>query len=307
MLTGYNFKITSDKASSEKPKIELFNTNISEKISEKIITQEKSITNEIKLHNNININNNNTIISNDNILVKYDSKLKKFKFKNNNNVLIGSFSVEDIFKYISGCYDLKGEFLSFIPDKSNIINKFICTVKFNNKIHYAKLTLLDYSRSEFMGDIEMLMILNKDIDYFFKNVLNNELEKVEKQYREDIRDIIEKFNILIIHYTIKLISQVKSNDKFLKGELVNYSIGLTYRLTNLINNKITSLEEKQTKLISLVENSTLLKNNLDNRINNLNLEDDSIQNTSNTTSAHDAYNIHDAPLEIEGILFSEKN
>lgn len=305
MLTGYNFKITSENVSSEKPKIELFNTNISEKIitQEKIIISEKNIVSEKNISSEkIVFNNNNT-----NLLVKYDSTLKKFKFKNNNNVLIGSFSVEEIFKYISGCYDLKGAFLPNISDKSNIINKFICTIKFNNKINYAKLTLLNYSTSEFMGDIEMLMILNKDIDFFFKNSLNNELEKVEKQYREDIRDIIEKFNILIIHYTINLISQVKSNDKFLKSELVNYSIGLTYRLTNLINNKIMYLEEKQNKLMSLVENSTLLKNNLDNRINNLNLEDDSV---SNMTSVHnnvpDIHNTHDAPLEIEGILFSDK-
>jgi hypothetical protein len=202
--------------------------------------------------------------------IKYDAGTKKFILKLGNNKLIGSFSVDDIIMYLISFYDVRNKICkSNISDaKIDLINKYVCKIKFNNKINHAKITLLDYSESGFMGDIEMLMIFNKDLGDVCKKLPISDLDE---SCRMEVKDTVDKFTINIIHYTISLIAQLKQGTvkDSVKSELVNYSIGLTYRLTMLINNKIVSLEEKQNKLYDVIKKSIILKNNLDKRIDEI--------------------------------------
>lgn len=200
------------------------------------------------------------------VLIKYDQRDNKFRFKDTSNRLLGCFSVEDVILYISSHFDPKGE-LSFSGqniEKIELIKKYICTIKFNNKINHAKLFLHDDTESNFMRDIEMLILFNRDLDVY-SNKFYTLLNKVNPIYRDDIREIVDKFMISMIHYSINFISGYKNKTP----KLVEYTSNLTYRLMLIIENKINHLELKQDALYDIVNKSILLKKNLEKKVSSL--------------------------------------
>ncbi len=98
-------------------------------------------------------------------LISIDKNDKRFNFYDKSQVYLGSFSIDELIKYIAHKYDPKGQFLPSINaqvynEAVNIINKMIGSMKYNKSLKYAYIDLLDYINSPFMGDINYLVKLN---------------------------------------------------------------------------------------------------------------------------------------------------
>ncbi|CAH6421804.1 Hypothetical protein KVN_LOCUS492 [uncultured virus] len=224
-----------------------------------------------------NINSENS----ENLFIYFNQSEKKFSFYNHSNNYIGSFTLFELLKYISEPFDQKNKFLDIVLTNNEsfqkakyIINLFIFR-KFNylNKIKYLELKLHDYQTSAFMGDIELIMRLNKLLYEFESIHLENELQYVDEKNRGNIKQIIKKFIFMLLNYTIQLFSIVSEDIKNnlnissnVKNQIIKYTIGTLYKLSNYVQYELNKNLSKQKNYISLMESSNILKKKLDDKL-----------------------------------------
>lgn len=175
---------------------------------------------------------------------------------NNNNTEIGTFTDEDIIKYITLKIENNIQQNIYI----NIIEKYICTVSYeNNKLIDIKFK--SHKESPFMGDIEMLISLN------------DRLKKYESHdnylMRNNIRYFIYKFNVYILHI-ISLITEQLKNDlsrKTIRESLIKYSCGLSYRISKYVKSQFDALnnniDEIKKQMSEIAEQYSSIQNRLD--------------------------------------------
>jgi hypothetical protein len=223
----------------------------------------------------------NNISSDDSgILVNVDKNEQKFNFCDKSKNPIGSFSINELVKYIGHTYDLQGQFLTHLGTQPyneavGIIKNMIGSVNYDKSTKSASINLLDFDKSPFMSDINLIVKLNSMLHDFEKEKLENELSKVDDKYKKKIRQIIKKFIYRLLNYTLQLISiisdTIKDDDSKhkLKDELIKYSVGTVFRISQYTQNELNTLLDRNNEIEKSLTLNIKLGELLDAKINNL--------------------------------------
>lgn len=180
------------------------------------------------------------------MLVKYK---KEFTFFDKNKSQIGTFSVYNLIKYI--VKDLESK--NFLPDDDKnfpAIEGYICRIEKN------KITLKNHNESPFMGDLEMLIILNNELLSFEKRRLQAELLKVDIGNRPSIEIQVKKFIFMLLNYTLQIIAVVSDKIKDdperreLRYRILKYTVSIMFRITQYINGQIEGINKRTVELTS---------------------------------------------------------
>ena len=204
----------------------------------------------------------------------------KFNIYNTNKQPIGSFNVDHLMRFIAENYDTKQQFMRQInskeyKDAKQIIKTFLCSTTFDPKINYVNINLISHNDSAFMGDIEMIIKLNKLIQIFVKSKLQDELKYVDPNNRKRIEHIINQFMYMMLNYTMGLIDiiscEIKDNPskKELALELIKYSIGIMYRISKFVQEQLVIVVNNNKDVEKLMIMSMKMRSILDTKLDKL--------------------------------------
>lgn len=211
------------------------------------------------------------------LLVSVNEKLNKFSIFNENNNLIGYFTVHHIIKYLGDIYDTKQQFLKEIDivifqKSKELIKALVFKLKYNKKNKYSDIIISDYTKSGFMSDIELLIKLNNQLHKYQLGEMQNDLSKVDINDRIKIEQNIKKFIFILLNYTLKLISivseQLKDDDdkKELRENLINYSIGIVYRINLFVQEQLKVINNQHKTIKESLEINIQIKNVLKEKL-----------------------------------------
>lgn len=216
----------------------------------------------------------NILDNNKKFLISIHKKHNKFSIFDENNRPIGHFTVFHIVKYLADIYDTKQQFLKEIEStqlqkSKELIKKLIFKLKYNNKNKYTDIILLDYSTSGFMGDIDLLIKLNNQLHKYQTKQLYADLSNVDIENKIKIEQNIKKFIFILLNYTLQLISIVssKDNNKELKEKLVNYSIGIVYRINIFVQEQLKIINNQNKNIKESIDMNIELKKDLNDKLN----------------------------------------
>ena len=176
--------------------------------------------------------------------------------------------IEHIVKYIVDIYDVKNQFMHYIviDDFNRSIRKikqYIGSVTYDGKINDAVINLFDHNTSLFMGDLGMVMKLNKELSEFDKQYMQLELESVDKEFREYVERGLKIFIFMLFNYTLGLIAFIMRQNRELdddqKKRLVEYSMLIMDKINRFVQSQIKILDEKCNILKTMVETSNKIK------------------------------------------------
>lgn len=177
------------------------------------------------------------INQNQKMLIKHNGANSSFDVHSQDGSRLGSFSVYHIAKYLSEGYDTKKQFLRQInadeyAKGKELIKSLIFTLRYNKKTNYCDILLNNYTKSGFMGDLDLLVLLNNDLDKYCSDGLGKDLLDVDIDNRGKIEQNIRTFIFMMLSYTLQIISQASGTvtDEVLKKKMLEYSISLIYKL-----------------------------------------------------------------------------
>lgn len=196
--------------------------------------------------NNKYINNTYQSFCDNKLFVDYDSNNGTFTFYKSKQP-IGNFSALQIVKYVTS--GICPNFLEHVNYEISIpaIKKYVCSIE-NNKIN-----LLDYTNSQFMGDLSKVKTLYNNIE----NVrIDLDLNKLNDKMKKKILGILSNFSYLFLNYILKLIAHITNiikndTDKTeLKTELLKYTVMITSKLITVLHDKIDAKTNDQNIILN---------------------------------------------------------
>jgi hypothetical protein len=199
----------------------------------------------------------------DTILLEYNYKDKKFLFHDKNKNFLGSFTTDELIKYI-----ICSKIPNFMPSvnytsSQYIINKYFCELDTSKDI--TKVLVKNHLESPFTGHIEMLIKLYKNIEEYEKTNLIHDLSLLNNEEKIIVINIFNQFTYTILNHILKMISIltdiIKNDDNpEMKHNLLKYSVAIMYKISNHIKNQINtklndidSLKNEKSKLDSIKE------------------------------------------------------
>lgn len=234
--------------------------------------------------NDINVQNIQNIPEDVIQLMEYPDKSVKitltahriFSFYDINSHLIGSFTINDLVKYISSFVDTENNFMANIDVKivKSIIETNVCSIIPLQTHGMIEIHLQDPIKTPFMGNINVLMIIYKMLKNFESMELEHMLSSVEnKVAKETIYRTIKLFNYTFVEHLLKVIAYISAQIKddsskaSLREKLLQYSVSLVYSTSQYINSELTQMKSKFTSLNNGLEeiksNQTLLKQSIE--------------------------------------------
>lgn len=225
------------------------------------------VVNNIEYHNKISNDS-------DNFLVKFDNSTNTFSFITNDkqNTFIGSFSIKQLIKYVVDVDNVNFLSSTSFDTSISIINRFIC-VKNDDGI-----LIHDYMKSPFMGNLDMLI------------KLNNLLHSAETSEIFDVLPIDDKnnavtslkiFNFGLLNHTLKVITSASKNsgiDENTKKKLLQYTVGIVYRMTFYVKSQVEKNMRHVNLTISNIKKIKSIRENIDIKLDQLN---ETISNQNN--------------------------
>jgi hypothetical protein len=218
-------------------------------------------------------------ISNDEkIIILYKKDEKRIYIKDKSNGILGSFNYKHIIKSIL----LELDHDNIILNDDDTCNKHsINLVKdlIGNFIKYNgdhKVILHDNDKSPLMGDLDILIRINNDLQFFEENELDNILINLDTDTINYFKYYIKLFIYTLLNYTLKLLSNISKQlinnrrKQTLADHILNYSIGNTYRLYTFTTYEIQVLNSKLNELHNLMVQSNNNQKYIDNKLTEVN-------------------------------------
>jgi hypothetical protein len=193
----------------------------------------------------------------------------KIIFYNNNNE-IGFFTPEYVFKYLGNIYDTKKQFLNLINQEEyskskEIIKTYFFNLKYNKETGFVHIDLHNYSSSELMGNLELLMRIIKNLLEYKNMFLQNNLNNIDAINKEKISQNINKFICILLNYTLELIMKSDKNN----NNTIKYSAWLIMNINSIIKNEISITTYKNTEFDHLISTNTNIKNIIIEKLNEI--------------------------------------
>lgn len=226
--------------------------------------------NDDEIFKNISVNDKKLIIS-------INEKLGKISVLDENNNTIGYFTIQHILKYLGGVYDSKNQLLteldiSAYKKAKELIKSLVVKMNYNKINKYVILNLHDYNSSAFMSDIEVLVKFNNLLYVYQKESLGSDLAKIDNKNRIKIEQNFKKFIIMLLSYTLQLIAIVSKkaqNNQELKNQLMEYSIGIVYRINLFVQEQIKVIHTQNTGISETIKKNIDLKSELKSKLETL--------------------------------------
>lgn len=207
------------------------------------------------------------------LLISINDKLNKISVFDEKNLAIGYFTISHIAKYLGDLYDIKKQFLNDLDiqvyqKSKELIKMLIFKLKYNKVNKYIDIVLYDYTISGFMGDIELLIKLNNILYKYQKEEMHADLSKVDLPYRIKIEQNIKKFIFMLLSYTLQLISIMsdKVKDEKLKENLINYSVGVVYRINLFVQEQLKVINNNNNNVSELLKKNLEIKHELKDKL-----------------------------------------
>jgi len=186
------------------------------------------------------------VLTNENfeVMVNFDKPTQTFNFYNTKKEQLGSLNGGMLFDHIVKCVEPNSPY-----ESCEIVKKFI--VKDVVKGKDKDVILYDYNNSPFMGDIELLIRLNNQLDL---NKLSGSLNAVSAERRDEVNSIAKLTVYKLLNHTLKMISIAsdrlvqKGGKSELKDTLLNYSVNTVYKITEFVKDEIETLKNKNQKI-----------------------------------------------------------
>jgi hypothetical protein len=202
--------------------------------------------------------------------------LHRTSFYDQNGSFLGSFTVSHIIKYLGNIYDSKKQFLKDIEDYTQgkiCIKKFMFKLKYNKVDGYTDILIYDYTKSGFMGDIEVLINISQLLLKYLKYNLSNDLSHVDHKNRVKIEQNIKKFVFLFLNYILKLLSlcsdKIKDRNNELKEKIIMFSVEIVSQINLFVFGELKIMDQKNSHLKKCLEINTKIKKILNKKIDQL--------------------------------------
>jgi len=230
--------------------------DISKIDASKMDIPDKHVTvNNIEYHNQI-------LNSNDNFLVRYDDENKLFNFFSNDkqNTSIGCFSILQLIKYI-----VSTECLCNVSFDTSIsaINTFVCIKNEDGIIIH------DHIKSPFMGNLDTLIKLN---NLLYMHESSNIFDDLDENNKNDCIVSLKIFNFSLLNHTLKIITSASRNKNItddIKKKLLNYTVGIVYRMTIYTKNQVEKNMRHVNLTINNIKKIKLIRNDINDKLNKL--------------------------------------
>ena len=218
-----------------------------------------------------------------------DEEQKRFTMYEDNNNKKGTFTIEDIIKYLGGAYDNKRKFLNKIKEDSykeskNIIKNIIFKLNYNKKDGYSDIILIESDKSGFMDDIDSLIKLNNMLEEYIKNHLFKELSLMDNNSdRSKIEQNVKKFFFIMLNYSLKQISNkmTKTNEE----KFGKYSNETIQKINLFVQDQIKIVYDQNKKLMEMLEDNKnakcMLRDKLDKLIDKVQEQNNIINSNNN--------------------------
>ncbi|ARF09469.1 hypothetical protein Indivirus_1_92 [Indivirus ILV1] len=204
----------------------------------------------------------------------------KFVINDINNKQMGYFTIDHIIKYLSDPFDTQNQVLNEINEDSyqkgkELIKSLIFKLVYNKKNGKLSIIIIDYTKSRFMSNIELLVKLNDMLYKYQETQLTNLLSSVDKKNKEKIEDNIKKFIYQLLNYTLKLISKLSEklkdieDKKELKQNLIKYSASLVYKINTFINDQLKKYDSQNENIKQLLKYNIEIKENIKEKVNKI--------------------------------------
>jgi hypothetical protein len=175
----------------------------------------------------------------DSIIVEHNKEELRFTFYNKDKHILGSFSVPQLIKYVNNSYT---DFMKSIDISvsSEVIKKYVCETY--DTISGVEIKLVSHIDSPFMGNIEMILKLYNDLSRYEIDGLSMLSSKDSKSIQCNVKQL----TYLLLNKMLKLgsyISDVIKGDptkEELKNQLLKYSVGAVYKISNMIRVELDS-------------------------------------------------------------------
>lgn len=256
---------------------------------------------------------------NGDILANYNKTNKKFTFYDKSNNYLGSFDVYDLIYYIVNS-DQKNKNsmikifgINYQKTDNDFANHKFIIENFIGQIKNSNSLLKSYKDSPFMGSIELLVKLNEDIYNFVKFELPSQLNNFNPKSKTKIENIIYKFMFELLNYTLELIVIISNiikdqNRPHLKEQLIKYSVGIVYRISKYVDIKISKLIEKTNNLEKILNTSLKLKENIDNKLDNIQKQIHYQSNMIGGKNSSESEEIdYDSDSDSDSVSYSERD
>ncbi len=197
-----------------------------------------------------NINNENKT------MISFSKKLKKITIYDENNNIVGYFTIWHIIKYLANIYDSDRQFmtnidLSVYKKAKELIKTFIFKIDYCKKNKRSDIIIHDYINSGIMGDIGLLIELNDLLYEYQENELYNDLSHVSDNNKIKIEQNIKKFIYLLLVYTLKLCVIISDKIKNTPDYNEMKSIISTYAI--ICSNRINLFVQEQLSVIYVLD------------------------------------------------------
>lgn len=168
----------------------------------------------------------------------------KFLFNDNNRVFLGSFTGEELVKYVI-CKSAP----SFLPNinssnSKEIIEKYICKVDLDQPTDNTKYHIINHLDSPFTGHVEMLVKLYKQIDEFEQTRLTHELSFLPENDAGKAKKAFYSFILVLLSHILKIISILSeiikpTSEQHLNNKLLKYSVSIMHKISTVTKNQIS--------------------------------------------------------------------
>jgi hypothetical protein len=227
-------------------------------------SKEEKLEDKPKQQNIINIMNIDTL-TNQNLLIEHNIKTHTFIIKNK-TTLIGTFTAEQIFKYINADID---NFLLDITLGTSIdtITRYVCNMIDSN------IVLISHTDSPITGNIDILVKLYKDLYDFEQTKMPIELEKLNENIREQVRFNNREFIYTVLLQIIRLFSAYTTSNininQQIKDLIMKYTIGAVYKMSIMVKDDVDYNLSYIKNLTHNMQNLNKIRDNMQEQINDL--------------------------------------
>ncbi len=200
-----------------------------------------------------NINNGN---NENKTMISFSKKLKKITIYDENNNVVGYFTIWHIIKYLANIYDSDRQFMTDIDlpifkKAKELIKIFIFKIDYCKKNKRSDIIIHDYVNSGIMGDIGLLIELNNLLYEYQEKELYNDLSNVNDNNKIKIEQNIKKFIYLLLVYTLKLC--VIISDKIKNTENYNEMKSIISTYAVICSNRINLFVQEQLSVIYVLD------------------------------------------------------
>ena len=226
--------------------------------------------------NDLNLNNDFNDINfnfNDDLQINFNNN--DYIVTNKSGKKLGSFSVNDIINNFVSLLKPQLNNNNITTRNNNVVNNLIGNISVDDDI--IKFNLKNYKNSIFMKNLELLMYMNHKLHQLQRTGLTSQLNGYSFNLADTvlIKGIIDRFIHNIILKTLELIlvlcNKIKNinENKGLKKVLNQYTDGLTFRLSQYINNSLENITKKIRNIEDSKKQSDNLKEMIGGKMDNL--------------------------------------